>query len=155
MTRGYGNVGTGGAPTYNHLYAGKPRRTELTDLQKEFLEWLVDPNKQGTQEQWAKAHGVAVKTPYNWKKESIFRKAWEDRAYELSGGPERVTAVIDKLFEKATVDGDVKAMQLYLQYVDKFTPKRQVETVSKQLADLSDEELAAMGDNIARLRKQA
>jgi hypothetical protein len=56
--------------------------------------------------------------------------------------PERTQSVIDALFRQAA-DGDVKAASLYLQYIDKFTPKRRVVVDDERAASgLSDLELA-------------
>ena len=50
--------------------------------------------------------------------------------------------MIDALFRQAA-DGDVKAASLYLQYIDKFTPKRRVVVDDERAASgLSDLELA-------------
>ena len=51
--------------------------------------------------------------------------------------------MIDSLWQRAS-DGDVKAASLYLQYIDKFTPKRRVVVDDdRDAAGLSDEELAS------------
>jgi hypothetical protein len=126
---------------------------ELNEKQKALIEWLLDPSKdKGSLEQWGEDNGVARRTVFNWKRHRLFREEWEKRAYEVYGGPERVNAVVDSLYKKAVVDGEVRAMQLYLQYVDKFTPKREVVNTTRGLEELSDEELASLGDNITTLR---
>ena len=52
---------------------------------------------------------------------------------------ERVQSVIDAVYKEAA-QGDVKAASLYLQYVDRFTPKRQI-IVDDDAASLSDDAL--------------
>lgn len=37
-------------------------------LRIEYAEWLIDPDRTGTQEQWAEAHGVHFVTVSRWKK---------------------------------------------------------------------------------------
>ena len=44
---------------------------------------------------------------------------------------------------KAAVNGDVKAANLYLQYIDRFTPKRIVRNEDAETKSLSDEDLLA------------
>ena len=126
---------------------------ELTEQQKAFMEFLLDPDSsKPSQRDWCAENGVSVRTAISWKKNKLFRDEWEKRAYEIHGGPERISKIVDKLYDRA-IEGDVKAMQLYLQYVDKFTPKKEIVTESKALAEMSDEELADLGENIINLRK--
>jgi hypothetical protein len=69
-------------------------------------------------------------------------REWDRRCAELNIHPERTQSVIDALFRQAA-DGDVKAASLYLQYIDKFTPKRRVVVDDERAASgLSDLELA-------------
>ena len=55
--------------------------------------------------------------------------------------PERTQSVIDAL-HSAAVGGSVQAASLYLQYVEKFTPKRRVIVDDREASGLSDSELA-------------
>ena len=76
------------------------------------------------------------------KRDPRFVKEWDRRCAELNIHPERTQSVIDSLFRQAA-DGDVKAASLYLQYIDKFTPKRRVVVDDERAASgLSDLELA-------------
>lgn len=140
-------------------HANHVPRTECTEKQLEFIDWLLDPSREkGSQDQWAEQHGVSPRTLRLWKKQKYFTDAWEKKAAEAYGGMERLQAVLDKLYSVATdAEGDkaVKAIQLYLQYVDRYTPKTKVITEGTSLEDLSDEELAQLGENITRLRKEA
>lgn len=134
-------------------------RTELTELQLEYLDWLLDPSKdKGTQKAWCEAHAVTERAVQKWKKHPLFVAEWEKQAMKAYGGMERLTAVIDKLYDAAVEgkgnDGGVKAISLYLQYVDRYTPKRINLTEGTSVEDLSDEELAQVGENITRLRKE-
>ena len=77
------------------------------------------------------------------KRDHRFIKEWDRRAAELNINPERVQSVIDSLWQRAS-DGDVKAASLYLQYIEKFTPKRKVVVDDERdVAGFSDEELAS------------
>lgn len=129
-------------------------RELLSADQAKYLEFLVDPDPtKPSIEQWCKDNGISSRTARFWKKEKYFIHAWEDRSYEIRGGPDRVEAVVDAIYQKA-IGGDTRAAQLYLQYVDKFTPKREVVNRNENLRELSDEELTALGDNIEALRKR-
>jgi ribosome-binding protein aMBF1 (putative translation factor) len=55
--------------------------------------------------------------------------------------PERTQSVIDSLHRSA-VGGSVQAASVYLQYVEKFTPKRRVIVDDREASGLSDGELA-------------
>lgn len=133
------------------------KRTELTATQREFIEYLLDPSsceQKGTYEQWGKEHGVSREALRRWKKEQLFIEEWDRRAHQVFGGIERLQMVIDALFEKAQ-NGDTKAAQLYLQYVDKLTPTRKVIHEDRRVSELTDEELADKYENVLALRKGA
>ena len=55
--------------------------------------------------------------------------------------PERTQSVIDALHTQA-VAGSVQAASLYLQYIERFTPKRSVVVEDRAVSGLSDAELA-------------
>jgi hypothetical protein len=76
------------------------------------------------------------------KRDVRFIREWDRRAAELNVHPERTQMVIDALFVAAS-GGDVKAASLYLQYIEKFTPRRRVIVDDERAAaGLSDAELA-------------
>jgi hypothetical protein len=76
------------------------------------------------------------------KRDVRFVREWDRRAAELNVHPERTQAVIDALYG-AAAGGDVKAASLYLQYVEKFTPKRRlIVDDDRDATGLSDSELA-------------
>jgi hypothetical protein len=50
---------------------------------------------------------------------------------------ERVQTVIDAIYREAA-HGDVKAASLYLQYIDKFTPKRALVVDETEASSLTD-----------------
>lgn len=128
---------------------------EISDVQSEFIDWLLDPTKgKGSQADWARAHGLPTVTPGGWKKYKWFREEWEKRALAINGGIERVQILVDTLFEKAKT-GDVKAIQLYMEYVDQYTPKQVRVIEDRSTSDLSDEELAsALEANVTQLRSK-
>jgi hypothetical protein len=116
---------------------------QMPPLLSEFLDWiLTDPRMPATQAEWAKEHGFHADTPRRWKVDPRFRKEWERRAAEKNIGIDRIQGVVDAM-HTAALSGDVKAMALYLQYVDRFTPKQIVVTEGSDTKGLSDEELVA------------
>lgn len=109
----------------------------------EFLDWLLsDPRIPATQYEWAEEHDMHPDSLTRIKRDPRFIKEWEKRAAEKNISVDRVQRVVDALFQQATIGGDVKAAQLYLQYIDRFTPKSRVVIEDRTLSDMSDEELA-------------
>ena len=108
------------------------------------LDWLLqgpdrDPR---TQYEWAELNGMHEDSIRRIKRDQRFAKEWDRRAAELNIHPERTQSVIDSLHAQA-VGGSVQAASLYLQYVEKFTPKRRVVVDDERDASgLSDLELA-------------
>jgi hypothetical protein len=115
----------------------------LPDQWSEFIDWLVDPVRvPATQKEWAVLNGVSPDTISRWKRHPDFVREWEGRARQLNVGVERTQAVVNALFGAAT-SGDTKAASLYLQYIDKFTPKHRVVVEDGEVSGLSDAELLA------------
>ena len=107
------------------------------------LDWLLqgpdrDPK---TQYEWAELNGMHEDSVRRIKRDQRFAKEWDRRAAELNIHPERTQSVIDALHQQA-VGGSVQAASLYLQYVEKFTPKRKVVVDDREATGLSDGELA-------------
>ena len=128
---------------------------QMPELWRELLEWLLrGPDRSPrTQREWSAEHDIHEDSIRRIKKDSRFIKEWDRRAAELNINPERVQSVIDALWQQAA-NGDVKAASLYLQYIDKFTPKRKVSVEDdRDVAAFSDEELAdAMEAEVINLR---
>jgi hypothetical protein len=113
----------------------------LPEFWSEFIDWLVDPMRSpATQREWAVLRGISPDTVSRWKRNPDFVRVWEGRARELNVGVERTQAVVNALFGAATA-GDTKAASLYLQYIDKFTPKQRLVVEDAEVAGLSDAEL--------------
>tara|TARA_R100000664_G_C2706218_1_gene104707 strand:- start:157 stop:603 length:447 start_codon:yes stop_codon:yes gene_type:complete len=116
----------------------------MPDHWTRLLDWLLlGPERDPiTQREWALENGIHEDSVRRIKRDSRFIKEWDRRAAELNINPERVQSVIDALWQRAA-DGDVKAASLYLQYIDKFTPKRKVAVAEdKDVSGMSDSELA-------------
>jgi len=118
--------------------AKMPRHWEL------LLEWLLmGPDRQPKyQQDFAAEHEMHADSIRRIKRDPRFIKEWDRRASELNINPERVQSVIDALWA-AAAGGDVKAASLYLQYIDKFTPRRKmILDDERDVAGYSNEELA-------------
>lgn len=130
---------------------GTDRSDFISPMQSEFLDWLTDPQKEGSQNTWAKEHKIPATALTAWKKEKFFREEWDKRATKLFGGPDRVQALMEALYQ-AGLGGDVKAINTYLQVIEKHTPKRIVQNEGSA-DDMSDDELAAaLERSVTRLR---
>ena len=107
------------------------------------LDWLLQgPDRvPKLQYEWAAENKIAADSIRRIKRDARFAKEWDRRAAELNIHPERTQSVIDSLHSQA-VGGSVQAASLYLQYVDKFTPKRRVVVEDRDANSLSDAELA-------------
>ena len=115
----------------------------MPDLQSKFLDWLLsDPKDPATRNLWAAENGVHVDSTKRWKRDKRFQEEWERRAREKNISVDRVQSVVDAL-HVAAVNGDVKAASLYLQYIDKFIPKRIIRTEDAETKSLTDDELIA------------
>jgi hypothetical protein len=113
----------------------------LPEQWSEFIDWLVDPLRSpATQKEWAVLHGLNPDSVTRWKRHPDFVREWESRARVLNVGVERTQAVVNSLFAAAT-SGDTKAASLYLQYIDKFTPKHRVVVEDAEVEGLSDADL--------------
>ena len=115
--------------------------TELPPKSVEFMEWLLDPNRVGSEAQWCKDNDRSVSSKERWKKNIHWRKEFERRAAELNVSPMKIQQVVEALHQNAA-RGDVRSAELYLRYADRLKPQ-QVVLVDRGVADLSDEELDA------------
>ena len=127
----------------------------MHDLWKDLLDWLLQGPQRDPKHQyeWANLNDVHEDSLRRIKRDPRFMKEWDRRAAELNIHPERTQTVIDALFAQAS-DGDVKAASLYLQYIEKFTPKRKVVVEDERdVESFSDDELASLLEQeVASLR---
>lgn len=115
----------------------------LDDRELRLLEWLLTPD--GEREPPTKAAlaaelGVHPKTLYAWEKHEHFEAEYNRRWRQLRGGPEKVKAIVDKLWEKAA-SGDNQAMKLYLEWAKELKKDEPVKDTAPDLRGLSDEDL--------------
>lgn len=121
----------------------KHKRWEMPEIQSEFLDWMLsDPKDPATKNQWCALKGLHEDTPKRWKRDRRFQEEWERRAREKNISVDRVQGVVDALHQ-AALGGDVKAASLYLQYIDRFTPRKVVKVEESDTKMLSDDELLA------------
>ena len=121
----------------------------------QLLDWLLqgpdrDPRNQY---EWAELNGIHEDSVRRIKRDVRFAREWDRRAAELNIHPERTQSVIDALHQQA-VGGSVQAASLYLQYIEKFTPKRRVVVDDdREVSGLSDGELVdELLDQVSHLR---
>lgn len=112
------------APELTRLIGG------LTDKQAQFLIWYMDPDRTGTQKQWAKEHGVHETLLPQWKSKDWFTRAAS--AWALFYEP-RFINVVHALYKKATDPDDfqqVQAARTIADLLGKFAPKKSEVTVT-------------------------
>ena len=117
----------------------------MPPLWQDLLDWLLrGPDRRPrTQREWASENDIHEDSLRRIKRDHRFIKEWDRKAAELNINPERVQSVIDSLWLRAS-EGDVKAASLYLQYIEKFTPRRRlVIDDERDIASFTDEELAS------------
>ena len=119
------------------------------------LDWLLrGPDREPKhQYEWAAENGIHEDSVRRIKRDVRFAREWDRRAAELNIHPERTQSVIDSLHQQA-VGGSVQAASLYLQYIEKFTPKRRVVVDDdRDVVGLSDDELVdELLDQVSHLR---
>ena len=110
---------------------------------KNLLDWLLQgPDRVPKfQKDWAKENKIHEDSIRRIKRDPRFAKEWDRRAAELNIHPERTQSVIDALHAQA-VSGSTQAASLYLQYIEKFTPRRKIVVEDRDAAGMSDDELA-------------
>lgn len=123
----------------------------LSEIQNEFLEWLVDerPNKaggKGTQNQWARSHDIPIATVATWKKQPEFMDAWRIACNDIGVGPQELADVRNAMLGKAKL-GDVRAADVWVKLAQKVNPYLfdEPEVIEdKPVDEYSDEELAEL-----------
>ena len=119
------------------------------------LDWLLrGPDREPKhQYEWAAENGIHEDSVRRIKRDVRFAREWDRRAAELNIHPERTQSVSDSLHQQA-VGGSVQAASLYLQYIEKFTPKRRVVVDDdREVSGLSDGELVdELLDQVSHLR---
>ena len=123
----------------------------ISSSQALYLDWLTDPQRVGSKQDQADLHGVNRSTITRWENNGAFVKAWADRVRELGGSPDRLQKAYDAMYEKG-LQGDVNAMKLWLMATGHLNQVQEV-AVHKSARDLSDDELAALLSDRARVER--
>jgi hypothetical protein len=118
----------------------------MPDLQREFLDWLVDPLKAGSQTDWANEHSVHPRTVKSWKADPRFRQEWESRASEHNISFDRIQDMVETIYQAGKTD--FKAAEMYLKYIERYLPPPERQTNDKTIREMSDEELDEMLDSL-------
>lgn len=127
----------------------------MPELQQQFLDWMFEFPRKGTQAEWAREHGVDERTVRRWKADPRFQKEQRLRAKEINISVERVQEVLNNLHAIASTGSGpaaVGAATRYLDYVSKLLPQeRPTVTDDDDIGKLSTDELIQMaalaGDN--------
>lgn len=102
----------------------RPEPWSITEQQSELIDFLLDPDtSKGSQNEWCRSRGIHPSFPGRWKKEAAFKRHYEARFEKVYGGVDKVQQVVDAMQRKGA-DGDVRAAQIYLGWVEKLKPKR-------------------------------
>jgi hypothetical protein len=110
--------------------------------QREFLDWLLTApaeRQPPSQAKWAQAHMTSEETVRSWKRDPRFKEEWRRRADETVVSTERISALLDTLWQKGK-EGDVQAATKYLDWAAKLLPPKGVAD-DESVKHLSDEEL--------------
>lgn len=110
--------------------------------QSEFLDWLLTPRndrKPETQAEWARAHTLNQKTVRDWKKNPLFKEEWRRRADETIVSTERVSAVMDAMWQQAC-QGNVQAATLYMNHAARILPPKERDD-DDEFKNMPDEDL--------------
>lgn len=123
-----------------------PNRSQDTGLlphQDEFLDWLTDPERQGSQNEWARSRGLAGQTVSAWKRDDpFFQDALRRRMAERNLDPESIQDILDAL-KKEAKGGNVQAAKYLLDYIRYLQPTPPTVDISRPAEEMTDEELAA------------
>lgn len=114
---------------------------------RKFIAWYIRPDKPRTMQwipEYAEVRGVSVKRIRSWLKDPRVLAALDEACVQVNLRPDRIQAVVDAVWEKAT-RGDIKAAELYLKYAGRLLPQPKAVnvTVTHSVKDLSDEQLQA------------
>lgn len=138
----------------------------LDERQEAFLEWILLPEVMRvprTMEAYHEEHGISYATLKRWKALPQFRAAHERKVREGIATPERVESMAKAAYERGFGDGsldsgDIKWATLWAQMagLTKTEPGLQ-KTGAESLADLTDDELAALARDsaIAEINRRA
>lgn len=117
--------------------------TLLDEKETRLLNWLLTPEHErepSTKAELAAELGVSTQTLRRWEQYEHFEAEYNRRWRQLRGSPDKVKAVVDRLYEKAC-SGDNQAMKLYLEWAREFKQAEAVVPEDPDLRNLSEEDL--------------
>ena len=121
-----------------------------------YLTWLTTPKAQRdppSERGFARKYNISVKTLYNWRQNSEFKRRWELETDGIIGGDDRRQAIFDALFETAT-DREhkqhVQAATAYVKLIDEIKPTAGNIRADKPLSQMSMQELQLMAAQAAQ-----
>ena len=117
----------------------------------EYLRWLTTPKAErnpSSERKLAEKLDVSVKTLYNWRQQTEFRRRWELETDTIIGGDDRRQAVFDALYETATDrthKQHVQAAVAFTKLIAEIQPSAaNLRQTDKPLTQMSKDELDAM-----------
>lgn len=126
---------------------------DLKHIQVLFIEWLCGDRPEGeSQNDFARRWNLNKGTLSKWKKDPSFCAEWERRMRETHAHPDKQHELLERLFEKAKLSGDSKDIEAYFRLIDRMTPTRIEINGQDELAEMSEEELAAAAEDAGFLR---
>ena len=118
------------------------RVEELAKLKEEFILWLLDPAREGSQANWCRVNGVDESYVRKWKRDGDFQRRLEERQREFNLDAERIQQVLNAVQTEAA-GGNMQAAKLYLDYIKAVRPRTFAPTHDHtDPSELSDEDLA-------------
>jgi hypothetical protein len=92
---------------------------KLTAKQKQFVEFLSNPDNKETPSKFAKRIKVTIDTLNKWKADSLIVQSAFQLCVTRLGA--EMPKVLKMLLEKALIDKDIAACKLYFQQLEKIT----------------------------------
>lgn len=92
---------------------------KLTAKQKQFIEYLSNPDNKETPAKFAKRIKVTMNTLNKWKADSLIVQSAFQLCVTRLGA--EMPKVLKMLLEKSLIDKDIAACKLYFQQLDKIT----------------------------------
>lgn len=125
---------------------------DLKHVQVLFIEWLCGDRADGeSQADFARRWDLNPGTLSKWKKDPSFCRQWEKRMRETHAAPDKQHQLLQRLYDKALVQVDSKDIETYFKLIDRMTPSKIEIDDKRQLAEMSDEELAAMAEELGNV----
>lgn len=119
---------------------------EISEREERLANWLATPRKDrrpGSLQELADELEVHVSQLYRWKRRANLQQRVREIVDDAVGGPERIRAVVERLFEDAMVPGAVNSQKLVLQYAGFLQDRRERTTPDKDdISEMDDEALA-------------